>query len=1027
MLLYFWECLLTSGEWNFVEKNKMKRLLATTILGAAVCAGATADLNRMPIVFEKNTGYYPGGVQYLNRAGGMQSYFTKDGVAVALNRRAKAGRAGHRDDRAAHYAVQTHALHLEFPGARPLEFEGEQRLAGVTNYLIGDDPGKWRTEVPNFGRIRARNVYSKIDLTYYGNAERRLEYDFVVQPGGDPGVIRLRIAGADWMRITGEGDLRIETPVGSLLQTKPVAYQTVRGVRVPVPARYVLHDGTVGIDVAEFNRSAELIIDPAMVFSTYLGGSAADEPLGITLDSSRNVYVTGLTTSTNFPVTAGALDTTYNGNSDIFVAKLNPAATAIVYATYIGGSVFDVADAIRVDGTGSAIIGGETFSSDIPTTAGVVDTSQNGGADGYIAKLNPTGTALTFATFLGGSDVDSIRAMAIDGSGSIYVTGLTSSSNFPTTGGAFDTSYNGDGDVFVTKLNSTGTSITYSTYLGGATPDGAATAGEIAYGIAVNAAGNAYLAGSTGSVDFPVTGGVSQAALAGIEDGFVSILNSTGTALVASTYLGGATTDRIQGMAIDSTGAVYVAGETDSTNFPTTAGSAFPTAVGDVDCFVTKLNASLTTRVYSTYIGGTGEEREGRLAVDSEGSVVIAGVTASSNFPISANAFSSTLQGAVDSFVARLNPAGSAIVYSTFIGGSVADQITAVTYGPGGSIYATGLTNSTNFPTTAGVFDTSFNGGSVDGFVFHLNLRPTQTGASKLAAFKQGLWIIDRNGNFAWDGEPSDWLRFWGGPLDTAVMGDWNGDGRKKLGVFHNGQWLLDMNGNGIWEGPSIDKQVFWGSPGDIPVVGNWNGLGNTDKIGVFNPTQGRWLLDFNGNFIWDGVPTDRFFSWGSPSDIPVVGDWNGSGTTKVGIFNPSQGWWLLDYNGNFIWEGVVIDRYLLWGSPGDVPVPGDWNGNGTTNLGVFNPSQGVWVLDRNGSYTWDGPSVDGFFLWGSPNDIPVVGDWGGTGFDKVGVFNPSQGNWVLDINGNLIWDGFVTDRFINWGQPGDTPKPAAW
>jgi len=220
---------------------------------------------------------------------------------------------------------------------------------------------------------------------------------------------------------------------------------------------------------------------------------------------------------------------------------------------------------------------------------------------------------------------------------------------------------------------------------------------------------------------------------------------------------------------------------------------------------------------------------------------------------------------------------------------------------------------------------------------------------------------------------------------------------------------------------------VSWGSPGDIPVVGNWNGLGVVDKIGSFNPNKGTWLLDYNGNFAWDGAGTDKFVSWGSPGDKPVVGDWNGTGATKIGIFNPTQGWWLLDYNGNYVWEGAGTDRFLKWGSPGDTPVVGDWTGSGTTKIGVFNSTQGVWLLDYNGSYTWDGAGTDKFLAWGSPGDTPLVGDWDGSGTTKIAVFNPTQGWWVIDYNGNYVWEGAVTDRFLKWGSPGDTPLVGQW
>jgi len=203
--------------------------------------------------------------------------------------------------------------------------------------------------------------------------------------------------------------------------------------------------------------------------------------------------------------------------------------------------------------------------------------------------------------------------------------------------------------------------------------------------------------------------------------------------------------------------------------------------------------------------------------------------------------------------------------------------------------------------------------------------------------------------------------------------------------------------------------------------------LGVADKIGTFNPGNGNWVLDFNWNFIWEGAGIDKSVFWGSPGDKPVVGDWNGSGTTKIGVFDPRQGVWVIDYNGNYAWEGGATDRFLKWGSPGDTPVVGDWNGSGATKIGVFNSTQAVWLLDYNGNYTWDGAGTDKFLSWGSPGDTPVVGDWDGSGTLKIAVFNPTQDWWVIDYNGNYIWEGAVVDRFLKWGSPGDTPLVGKW
>jgi hypothetical protein len=470
--------------------------------------------------------------------------------------------------------------------------------------------------------------------------------------------------------VDAQGDLVLQTTVGPIRQRKPVIYQEVDGVRKDIPGGYVLKgEHQVGFKLAAYDASQALVIDPVLSYSTYLGGSGEDRDPAIAVDAAGNAYVTGHTESTDFPTTAGAFQTTF------------------------GGGPFN-------------------------------------GGDAFVTKLNATGSALVYSTYLGGSGGDSGRGIAVDTAGNAYVTGYTASTNFPTTAGAFQTTRGGFlMDAFVTKLNPTGSALVYSTLLGGSDLD----SGE---GIVVDAAGNAYVAGGTSSTDFPTTAGAFQTTFGGGAnqggDAFVTELNPTGSALVYSTYLGGSGGDSAASIAVDADGNAYVTGRTLSTNFPTTAAAFQPTFGGGVCCggdaFVTKLNPTGSAPlVYSTYLGGSDYDIGTGIALDTLGNAYVTGTTLSTDFPTTAGAFQATYGGGGDAFVTKLNPTGWAL-YSTYLGGSGGDSGRGIAVDAAGNAYVTGSTTSTNFPTTAGALQTTFTGGVspyggyfTDAFVTQLN------------------------------------------------------------------------------------------------------------------------------------------------------------------------------------------------------------------------------------------------------------------------------------------------------------------
>ena len=515
-----------------------------------------------------------------------------------------------------------------------------------------------------------------------------------------------------------EAILHCKTDNGEILQYKPMVYQEVDGdAKKLLSGHYVLtgkHE--LGFQVAGYDASRPLIIDPVLAYSTYIGGSSTEFGRGIAVDLGGNAYVAGLTASTDFP-TVNRLQPVSVDSEDAFVMKLNSTGSALVYSTYFGGSGSDDAMGIAVDLAGNAYVTGVSYSTDFPTTPGALGTPLNDRGNAFVTKLNPTGSGLVYSTYLGGSDLDQGNGIAVDLAGNAYVTGFTGSTDFPTTAGAFQTTNDGQ-RAFVAKLNLTGSALVYSTYLGGS--DG----GEVGGGITVDTFGNAYVTGHTGAIDFPTVNPL-QPELKGGVDVFVSKLNPAGTGLVYSTFLGGSGSDGAAGIAVDSAGNAYVTGSTDSTDFPTV--NAFQAVFGgNLDAFVAKLNATGSVLVYSTYLGGGsgggssgGSEVGLGIAVDLAGNAYLTGYTGSTDFP-TVNPLQPVFRGSGDAFVAKINASGTALVYSTYLGGGSVDPDVGngIAVDAAGNAYVTGSTSSADFPTV-NAFQAVL-GGNLDAFVAKL-------------------------------------------------------------------------------------------------------------------------------------------------------------------------------------------------------------------------------------------------------------------------------------------------------------------
>jgi hypothetical protein len=706
---------------------------------AATEAKVEAAFGRMPLYFVENRGQLDHRVAYYVQGTDTSIYFTNQGMTLALTGPAASSR--NEDASMRKGSLQAESLRrvakgegerqrwivkVDFVGANPdVKPAGRDQTSAIISQFKGSKQ-QWKTGLKTYGSVVYPNLWPGIDLVYSGSVNQ-LKYSFVVRPGADANQIKLAYRGAKEVKLNNKGQLEVVTPVGSFVDEKPYSYQEEEGRQVEVATDYKLeYQSKAGVQVCGFkvgsyDKSKELVVDPViLVYAGYIGGAGDDFGLGIAVDSAGSAYVTGFTTSTeaSFPVTVGP-DLTFNGGGqDAFVAKVNAAGTALIYAGYIGGAGDDFGTGIAVDSAGNAYVTGQTSSSEasFPVTVGP-DLTFNGFVDIFVAKVNATGTGLVYAGYIGGTAGESGKGIAVDSAGNAYVTGFTLSTeaSFPVTVGP-DLTLNGVGsfDAFVAKVNAAGTALVYAGYIGGADA-------EQGFGIAVDSAGNAYVTGFTLSTEasFPVTVG-PDLTLNGFVNAFVAKVNAAGTALVYAGYIGGSDSDRGISIAVDSAGNAYVTGVTRSTeaSFPVTVGPDL-TFNGFVDAFIAKVNAAGTALVYAGYIGGADDDSGNGIAVDSAGNAYVTGTTKSTeaSFPVRVGP-DLTLNGLADAFVAKVNAAGTALIYAGYIGGSSDDQSIGIAVDSADNAYVTGLTSSTeaSFPVTVGP-DLTYNGGPTDAFI----------------------------------------------------------------------------------------------------------------------------------------------------------------------------------------------------------------------------------------------------------------------------------------------------------------------
>lgn len=702
--------------------EKMKQVIVFIVITSSLLlsqqsniSNNTTGISTINNCFIENSGQWNNDVLFLAKSNGMKAWITTFGVVydyytITANSLFNANSLAE-ENGMENYRLKGHTFAIRY-------IDASNRIEAVTadkqkyyyNYFINNNRG---VNVPLYEEVIIENIYDGIDIRYYFDGGY-LRYDFKVAAGADINSIKMSIEGIGSLEVNSENELIIATSLGEVCHGNILAFQNSWYGLKPVECGYAFDgEGNITFTTSGFNQVKPLIIDP-LVFSTFSGGSNLDKAVAITTDDDDNLYIAGWTFSDDYPATFGAYDRSYNGDHDVFVSKFNSDGSALIYSTYIGTGGTEYVKDIAVDASGNVIITGGTMGTAYPTTPGAYDETFNGARDIYVTKFNSTGSALLYSTFIGGADWDNAEALGIDDAGNVYITGITWSTDYPTSAGAFDRTHNGGrDDAFLTKLNSSGSAIIFSSYLGGNNYDNA-------FDIVIDD-NKAVITGYTVSPDFPTTAGVYDPTHNNGKDVFITKFNATGSSLLYSTYLGGNAGEEAYGIDINPSGWVIVTGYTNSIDFPTTASAYDGTYNTGDDVFIAILSSTASGLLYGTFLGGGNSECGNAVAYDNTGSFCVTGKTTSTTFPTTSGCFDDSYNGLGDAFISKFNSGGNVLIYSTYLGGSNSDIANDFFLIADKDAVITGETHSTDFPVTGGGYDQTHNGNS-DAFISQMKM-----------------------------------------------------------------------------------------------------------------------------------------------------------------------------------------------------------------------------------------------------------------------------------------------------------------